>query len=191
MISALVAAEIDGERLGEAELAATVGLILGAGHETTTNLIGNAALALIRHPGERKRLLDAPALMPLAVEEFLRFDSPVQATDRVALEDLEIDGRRIARGRFCVLILGAANRDPEVFADPDRLDVGRTENRHLAFGQGIHFCLGAGLARLEGQVALAGLLRRFPDFAGDVTRPSWRASMTLRGLAALPVRLRG
>jgi cytochrome P450 len=189
MISALVTAEIDGDRLGDAELAATVGLILGAGHETTTNLVGNAAIALLRNPGERKRLLDAPSLLGGAVEEFLRYDSPVQATDRVATEDVEIDGHVVRRGQFCVLLLGAANRDPDVFADPDRLDVGRTENRHLAFGQGVHFCLGAGLARLEAQVVLAALLRRFPDFSGDTTRPSWRPSMTLRGVTKLPITL--
>jgi cytochrome P450 len=190
LISALVSAEIGGDRLGEAELTATVGLILGAGHETTTNLIGNAAIALLRNPGERKRLLDAPALLPGAVEEFLRYDAPVQATDRVATADCEIDGRRIRRGQFCVLLIGAANRDPEAFAEPDRLDVGRTECRHLSFGQGIHFCLGAGLARLEAQVALGALLRRFPDFQADVERPEWRRSMTLRGVTRLPVTLR-
>ena len=190
MISALVSAEVGGDRLGEAELGATVGLILGAGHETTTNLIGNAAIALLRNPGERKRLADDPALLPGAVEEFLRYDAPVQATDRVALEDCEIDGRRIRRGQFCVLLIGAANRDPEVFADPERLDVGRAAGRHLSFGQGIHFCLGAGLARLEAQVALGALLRRFPDFDADVRSPDWRRSMTLRGVTQLPVTLR-
>ena len=108
----------------------------------------------------------------------------------MATADVEIDGRRIRRGQFCVLLLGAANRDPEAFAEPDRLDVGRSECRHLSFGQGIHFCLGAGLARLEAQVALGSLLRRFPDFRGDVERPEWRRSMTLRGVTRLPVTLR-
>jgi len=190
LISALVAAESGGDRLGDAELTATVGLILGAGHETTTNLIGNAAIALLRNPGERKRLQDDPSLLPRAVEEFLRYDAPVQATDRVATEDCEIDGHRIRAGQFCALLIGAANRDPETFADPDRLDVGRAESRHLSFGQGVHFCLGAGLARLEGQVAIGGLLRRFPAFEADVTSPDWRRSMTLRGVTRLPVTLR-
>jgi pimeloyl-[acyl-carrier protein] synthase len=189
LISALVR-ESDGDRLNEVELCATVALILGAGHETTTNLIGNAALALLRHPDERKRLLDQPALVESAVEEFLRYDAPVQVTDRVATEDIEIDGQRIRRGQFCVLLLGSANRDAEVFADPDRLDIGRTENRHLSFGAGIHFCLGARLARLEAQVALRVLLERFPRFSGDVREPRWRPSMTLRGVTSLPVSLR-
>ncbi len=189
LISALVSAEASGDRLDEVELAATVALILGAGHETTTNLLGNAALALLAHPGERKRLIDQHELMPAAVEEFLRYEAPVQATDRVATEDVEIGGRRIRRGQFCVLLLGAANRDPEVFPDPDRLDVGRAENRHVSFGAGIHFCLGAGLARLEAQIALRALLERFPRFSGDVRAPSWRPSMTLRGVTSLPVAL--
>jgi cytochrome P450 len=190
LISALVSAESHGDRLSELELSATVALILGAGHETTTNLIGNAALALLRHPDERKRLIDQPPLMPNAVEEFLRYEAPVQATDRVALEDIEIGGRRIRRGQFCVLLLGSANRDPEAFADPDRLDVGRADNHHVSFGAGIHFCLGAGLARLEAQVALRALLERFPDFSGDVREPLWRPSMTLRGVTSLPISLR-
>ena len=190
LISALVSAESSGDRLNEVELCATVALILGAGHETTTNLLGNAALALLRHPDERKRLIDQPGLMPAAVEEFLRYDAPVQATDRVAIEDLEIGGQRIRRGQFCVLLLGSANRDPEAFADPDRLDVGRVENRHVSFGAGIHFCLGAGLARLEAQVALGALLERFPDFTGELHAPRWRRSMTLRGVSSLPLALR-
>jgi len=190
LISALVSAESGGDRLSEVELSATVALILGAGHETTTNLIGNAVRALQLNPGERKRLLDQPALWASAVEEFLRYDAPVQATDRVVVEDVEIDGHRIRRGQFCVLLLGSANRDPELFPDPDRLDVGRTENRHLSFGAGIHFCLGAGLARLEAQVALRALAERFPDFEADVREPRWRPSMTLRGLTSLPIALR-
>ncbi len=190
LISALVAVEASGDRLSEVELCAIVALILGAGHETTTNLLGNAALALLREPGERKRLIDRPELMAGAVEEFLRYDAPVQATDRVATEDVEIDGQIVRRGQFCVLLLGSANRDPEAFTDPDRLDVGRADNRHVSFGAGIHFCLGAGLARLEAQVALRALLERYPSVTGDLRAPLWRKSMTLRGVTSLPIALR-
>jgi cytochrome P450 len=189
LISALVAAEDRGDALTEAELISTVTLILGAGHETTTNLLGNAVLALLRHPGERKRLQDDPSLCESAVEEFLRFDAPVQATDRVAREDVVIDGARVRAGEFAVLLLGAANRDPARFSEPDRLDLGRRDNRHLAFGQGLHFCLGAPLARLEAQLAISALLRRFPDFDGE-REPALRPSITLRGPVSLRLALR-
>jgi cytochrome P450 len=190
LLSALVSAEEAGDRLGGEELASLAGLLLGAGHETTANLLGNAVVALLRNPGERKRLHEQPELMPSAVEEFLRFDSPVQATDRIAGEDVEIGGHRIRRGQFAVLLLGAGNRDPERFAEPDRLDVGRTDNRHLAFGQGTHFCLGAHLARVEAEIALGSFLRRFPDFDGS-PEVRWRESRTLHGPIALPVALQG
>jgi hypothetical protein len=189
LMSALVAAEESGERLDSTELLANCSLLLGAGHETTSNLIGNACVALLRNPGERKRLQDDPSLMRSAVEEFLRFDSPVQATDRVASEDCEIDGARVRKGQFVVLLLGSANRDPEQFEAPDRLDVGRRENRHLAFGHGAHFCLGAPLARLEARVALETLLRRFPRFDGGPDPSGWRPSMILRGPTALRISL--
>ena len=189
LISALVAAEKRGDKLDETELGAVCGLILGAGHETTSSLIGNGVLCLLRHPGERKRLQDDPSLLPTAIDEFLRFESPVQATDRVATEDLEIGGKLIRKGRFCLLFLGAGNRDPERFPDPNRLDLGRRENPHLAFSQGGHFCLGAQLARAEGAVAIGTLLRRFPDFSGDPNTKEWRPSLTLRGLRTLPLSL--
>jgi cytochrome P450 len=189
LVSALVSAYDAGDRLSEIELLSICTLILGAGHETTTNLIGNAVLALLRHPGERKRLHDDPGLVESAVEEFLRYDSPVQITDRVATQDCEIGGRRIRRGHLVGLLLGAANRDPAQFADPDRLDLGRQENRHLAFGQGVHFCLGAQLARLEAQLAIGTLVRRFPDFRGDPNVAGWKRSMVLRGVDALPLAL--
>jgi cytochrome P450 len=191
LVSALVAAEQEGERLRGAELLALCALILGAGHETTTNLIGNAVLALLRHPGERKRLQDDPSLMESAVEEFLRYDSPVQATDRVASEDCEIGGQRIEAGRFVAVLIGAANRDPARFPEPDRLELGRADNRHLSFGQGVHYCLGAGLARVEAEIAIGSLLRRFPDVSGSADPPGYVPSLTLRGPTALPLSLCG
>jgi cytochrome P450 len=190
LISALATVEERGEGLSEAELVSLCGLILGAGYETTANLIGNAAVALLRHPGERKRLVDDPGLIASAVEEFLRYESPVQATDRVATRDFEIRGTRIRRGELVVLFLAAANRDPERFPDPDRLDLGRPDNAHLAFSHGPHFCLGAQLARAEAQIAIGTLVRRFPGFEGPPGPLVYRPSFSLRGPAALPVRLR-
>ncbi|HZR80447.1 MAG TPA: cytochrome P450 [Candidatus Binatia bacterium] len=185
LISALVAVEEQGQTLSETELLSLVFLILGAGHETTTNLIGNAVLALLRHPAERRRLQDDPSLVDSAVEEFLRFDSPVQATDRVAAEEAEVAGVRIRRGAVTLCLLGAANRDPARFPDADRLDLGRRDNHHLAFGQGAHFCLGAALARAEAQIAIATLLRELPDLDGDRSASQWRRSMVLRGPTSL------
>jgi pimeloyl-[acyl-carrier protein] synthase len=187
LLSAMLAAEEDGVALGEADVLALCALLLAAGHETTTNLIGNAVLALLGHPGERKRLQDDASLMPSAVEEFLRFDSPVQVTDRVITEDLDFRGHRFRRGQLAVCLIGAANHDPARFPDPDRLDVGRGDRGHLAFGLGPHVCLGAPLARLEAEAALAGLLRRFPSFTGPTEPPGRRASVVLRGPTALPL----
>lgn len=191
LMTALVAAEEGGERLDEVELLALCALILGAGHETTTNLIGNSVLALLRNPGERKRLQDDPGLIESAVEEFLRYDSPVQVTDRVASEDCEIDGHEIPAGTFVATLLGAANRDPARFPDPDRLDIGRDDGRHVSFGQGPHFCPGAHLARMEAQIAIGALLRRFPDLDGPTEPAAWVPSMVLRGPTALPLSLSG
>lgn len=189
LISALAAVEERGDTLSEAELLAICVLILGAGHETTSNLLGNGLLALLQHPAERRRLQDEPTLVASAVEELLRWNSPVQITDRVATEDCEIDGQRVKRGQLVAMVLGSANRDPEQFPDPDRLDLGRIENRHLAFGWGPHFCLGAAVARAEAQIAFSTLLRRFPDFGGDPATATWRPSMVLRGLTRLPIKL--
>jgi cytochrome P450 len=189
LLSAILAAEEDGRALGEADVLALCALLLAAGHETTTNLIGNAVLALLRHPGERKRLQEDPSLMPSAVEEFLRFDSPVQVTDRVITEDLDFRGHAFRRGQLAICMLGAANHDPARFPDPDRLDVARGDRGHLAFGLGPHVCIGAPLARLEAEVALAGLLRRFPNFTGPTEPPGRRASIVLRGPTALPLGL--
>jgi pimeloyl-[acyl-carrier protein] synthase len=188
LISGLVAVEEQGQHLSETELLSLTMLILGAGHETTTNLIANAVLALLRHPDERRRLQDDPSISASAVEEFLRYDSPVQTTDRVATSDCEVAGMPVRRGIVVGLLLGAANRDPAHFADPDRLDLTRADNRHLSFGHGAHFCLGAALARLEAQIALVTLLRRCPDLDGDRTPREWKRSIVLRGPIALHVR---
>jgi cytochrome P450 len=190
LISGLVAAEDAGETLRFPELIGLTMLVLGAGHETTTNLIANAVVGLLRHPRERRRLQDDLGLLPSAVEEFLRWDSPVQLTDRVALEDCEIDGRRVRRGMMVAGLLGAANRDPARFESPDALDVGRSDNAHVSFGHGVHFCLGSALARLETQAAIGTLLARFPNFDGDARPTSYRRSIVLRGPRSLPLRLR-
>lgn len=189
LISAMIEAEEDGCRLDENDLLALCVLILAAGHETTANLIGNAVVTLLRNPDERKRLQDDPSLMPTAVNEFLRFESPIQFTDRAVVEDFELGGQAFRKGQFVAIALGAANRDPGHFDDPDRLDVGRDPNTHLAFGHGSHFCLGSQLAKLEAEIALGALLRRFPKFSGPADPPAWRRSMMLRGPASLPLRL--
>jgi pimeloyl-[acyl-carrier protein] synthase len=190
LLSAMIAAEQDGRVLGEGDLLSLCALLLAAGNETTTNLVANAVLALLRFPDQAERLRIQPALMPAAVEEFLRFDSPVQYTDRVALEDFEFGGQRILRGRPVGLLLAAANHDPAQFAAPHRLDIARADNRHLAFGGGPHFCLGAPLARLEAEVAIGALLRRFPKLAGDPNAVAYRRSVLLRGPLAVPLRTR-
>jgi cytochrome P450 len=179
------------EELSEADLVATCILLLVAGHETTVNLIANGALALLREPGPLAYFRDNPGEAPAVVEELLRYDPPVQLSARVALEDAEIAGQPIRRGEPVMLLLGAANRDPEVFADPDSLDLTRwtaEAPRHLAFGQGIHFCLGAPLARLEGRIALSKLVQR--DIALVPGPLRYRDNLILRGLTELPVRLR-
>jgi cytochrome P450 len=187
LLSALVAVSDHGDVLTEAELLATCILLLVAGHETTVNLIGNGALALLRHPDQRTWFRAHPDAAPGAIEELLRYDPPVQLTGRSALEDAEIGGERIERGQMILLLTGAANRDPAVFPDPDRLDLTRSPERHLAFGLGIHFCLGAPLARLEGQIALTKLFERDVTLTEDTL--SYRDNLILRGLAALPVTL--
>jgi cytochrome P450 len=189
LLSAMLEAEEDGHRLDENDLLALCVLILAAGHETTANLIGNAVLTLLRHPEERKRLQENPSLLPTAVNEFLRFESPIQLTDRAVVEDFELGGRTFRKGEVVGIALAAANRDPRVFDAPDRLDLGREPNPHLAFGHGTHFCLGSQLAKLEAEIALGALLRRFPDFSGPVDPPAWRRSVLLRGPEALRLRL--
>jgi cytochrome P450 len=187
LLTALVQAEEEGSRLTEEELLAMCVLLLVAGHETTTNLIGNGLLALLRHPDQLARLREEPALIRPAVEELLRFDSPVQVIPRTPLEDVEVGGTVVRAGMNLDLLLGAANRDPERFPDPDRLDITRQESKHLAFGHGPHFCLGAPLARLEAQIALGTLVQRFPRLQLAAQSIRWRANFSLRGLTELPV----
>lgn len=190
LVSAMIAAESDGEQpLGEDELLALCALLLAAGSETTVNLIGSAVLLLLRHPGERRRLQDDLALLPSAVEECLRVEPPVQLTDRAVVAPCELGGIRLAPGAIVAAVIAAANRDPERFPDPERFDVGRRGERHLSFGLGGHYCLGASLARLEAEIALGGLLRRFPDFRGEPEPPGWRRSAVLRGPIAVPIQL--
>jgi len=187
LLSGLIAAEEAGDKLNEVELLATCILLLIAGHETTVNLIGNGTLALLRHRDQLQRLRREPTLIGTAVEELLRFDGPVQRTARIPSEDVVFGGRTIAKGEMVMPFIGAADRDPAQFAEPDRLDIGRTDNRHIAFGWGIHFCLGAPLARLEGQIAVNTLVRRLPKLELATPEPEYRQSLTLRGLKALPV----
>ena len=188
ILSALIEVEEDGERLNEREMLNMLRLLVIAGNETSTNLIGNGVLALLRHPEELGRLRDEPGLIPGAVEELLRFDAPVQATFRRALADCEVNGFRLRRRDNIVLLLGAANRDPDAFEDPDRLDVGRSGGTHLSFGRGIHHCLGALLARLEGRIVLEMLLERFSDLAVLGERLRFRTGIVFRGLDTLPLR---
>lgn len=187
LLSQLVQLEDDGQRLDETELRAVAGLVLAAGFETTVNLLGSGTVLLLEHPDQLARLQADPALWPGAVDEVLRYESPVQLTARFALRDTELAGRRVRRGGLVVTMLGGANRDPEVFADPDRFDVTRENAReHLSFSGGRHFCLGAALARLEGEIGLRTLFERYPDLA---LAPGARRTTTrvLRGWRHLPV----
>ncbi|QIO32178.1 cytochrome P450 [Bradyrhizobium sp. 1(2017)] len=189
LITQLVQAEEDGHKLTNEELTANIILLFGAGHETTVNLIGNGLLALHRNPDQLALLKARPELMAGAVEEFLRYDSSVQMTGRVALEDIDdLGGAKIPKGETVLCLLGSANRDPAVYPDrPDRLDVTRQNVKPLSFGGGIHFCLGAQLARIEAEIAIATLLRRLPDLRiDDVENPQWRPTFVLRGLTRLP-----
>jgi cytochrome P450 len=190
LLTDLVQASDEGERLDAQELLAMTFLLLIAGYVTTVSLVGNGTLALLRRPDQLERLRADPSLVPQAVEELLRFDGPVNpGLTRFALEDLEIGGVRIPRGDMVLLAIAAADRDPDRFPDPDRLDVGAADPGHLAFGHGIHYCLGAALARLEGQVAFTALLARLPDLALDIPEDQlrWTGGGVLRGLRQLPV----
>jgi cytochrome P450 len=185
----LVQAEEDGSKLTNEELSANIILLFGAGHETTVNLIGNGLLALHRNPDQLALLKARPELITNAIEEFLRYDSSVQMTGRVTLEDIDdLAGKKIAKGESVLCLLGSANRDPAVYADrPDRLDIERPNVRPLSFGGGIHFCLGAQLARIEAEIAISTLLRRLPDLRlDDADNPEWRPTFVLRGLKRLP-----
>jgi cytochrome P450 len=191
LLSQLIHVEEQGDQLNHDELIATVMLLFGAGFETTTNLIGNGLLALLDHPAELQRLRDDPSLMDSAVEELLRWDSPVQMDGRMAFEDLDVHGVAVEAGDQVVTLLGAANRDPRVFSDPERFDIGRGGTQLMSFGAGIHYCLGAALARAEGYVVFDRLLDRFPVIEPGWTdeRPVYRDSIVLRGLESLPVHL--
>ena len=188
LLTKLIHAEDDGDRLDEIELVSTAILLFAAGFETTTHLIGNGLLALLRHPDQLARLRRDGALVRPAVEELLRYDSPVQITARTAYDDIEIAGHMIGSGSTVLALLGAANRDPGRFTDPERFDVGRSEGPALSFGSGIHYCLGAALARLEAQVVLDRLLDRFGTWELGGGEPRHRDSLTLRGLVDLRVR---
>ena len=187
IISALAHAEEAGDTLTEREMLTMLRLLLVAGNETTTNLLGNGLLALLRHPDQLAALREDPGLIPAAVEELLRFDSPVQTDFRTAVEDCDVNGFPVRRGRNVVTLIGAANHDPAVFDGPDRLDIHRREVSHISFGRGIHHCLGAQLARLEGRVAFEVLLERFSSIRLLTDRPAFRHSIVLRGLRSLPI----
>ncbi|MBI5089907.1 MAG: cytochrome P450 [Actinobacteria bacterium] len=190
LLSGLLVAEEAGDRLSTAELLAFVTLLYVAGHETTVNLIGNGTLALLRHPHELRRWVADPSIETNAIDELLRYDGPVQQTVRVPLEDVRFGDVEVAAGTTVMTVLGAANHDPEVFDEPHRLRLDRPNaGRHLAFAAGVHYCLGASLAKLEATVAIGTLIRRFPDvhLAGE---PSWRDRLTIRGVGRLPLSLR-
>jgi pimeloyl-[acyl-carrier protein] synthase len=184
----MVAAEEQGELLTEDEVTATAILLLVAGNETTTNLIGNGMLALLRNPDERRRIQRDPNLLPTAVDEMLRYDGPAQIAARIVTQELELHGKQMTPGQVVFCTLGAANHDPERFPDPDRFDAGRTPNRHLAFGLGIHYCLGAPLAVTEARIAFETLLRRFPEPEAQFETPDFGPSFILRGLNSLPIK---
>lgn len=186
LVSALATTEVDGACLPVDDVVSIVILLVVAGHETTANVVGNGLLALLRHPDQLRRWREDATLDRTAVEELLRFDGPVQASQRITLETVEIGGATVPARRMLILCAGAANRDPEAFTNADRLDLGRTVNPHLAFGAGPHFCIGAGLARLEARIMLTTLIRRLPGLRLD-GRPVRRPSFTIRGLEALPI----
>ena len=187
LVSSLMNAEIQGDRLSEDEVIANCIVTMVGGQETTTNLIGNGVLSLLRNPDQLEKLHSDLSLIPSAVEELLRYESPSQHTARLAPEDAVLGGRRIRKRQAVIAVMAAGNRDPERFPDPNRLDISRADNRHLAFGWAAHFCFGAALARIEGQVAFEGILRRLADLALEPGPLVWRNNLGLRGLQALPV----
>jgi cytochrome P450 PksS len=194
LITALVQVEEAGDHLTEDEMLAMVFVLLVAGHETTVNLIGSGALALLENPDQRRLLRQKPELIKNAIEELLRYVSPVeQATERYAREDVTLHGITIPKGEMVLAVIASANRDEQQFSDPDRLDITRDNVKHLAFGQGAHYCVGAPLARLEGQIAIQTLVERLPNLE-LATAPQtlrWRPGLTVRGLEALPVAISG
>lgn len=190
LLSALIHLEEDGDSLDHSELLSMVQLLLIAGHETTVNLIGNGMIELMRHPDEQRRLVDDPALLPTAIEEMLRFNGPVETPfPRFAYDSVEMGGQRIPQGDVVIPVLMAANNDPEQFPDPEVFDIGREPNRHVAFGSGIHYCLGAPLARLEARTVIGALLDRHPgiSIAVDDIDLHWNSGFFLRGVRELPI----
>jgi len=187
LVSSLMHAEVNGDRLSEEEVIANCIVTMVGGQETTTNLIGNGLLSLLRNRDQLDKLRADFSLIPSAVEELLRYEAPSQHTARLAPEDTVIGEKQIRNRQAVIAVIGAANRDPERFPDPDRLDITRQDNRHLAFGWAAHFCFGAPLARIEGQIAFEAMLRRFPNLVLEGSPLTWRSNLGLRGLTALPV----
>jgi cytochrome P450 len=190
LIHAFMSAEIEGDKLAHDEIIANLVLTMVGGQETTTNLIGNGLVTLLRHENELARLRTDFSLTQSAVEELLRYESPSQFTVRIAPEDCELGGKTIRKGQSVFAMMGAANRDPERFPDPDRFDIGRQDNKHLAFGWASHFCFGAPLARMEAQIAFETILRRLPEIELKPGPLVWRENLGLRGLKTLPVRFK-
>jgi len=180
-------AEVDGDRLTDEEIVANCIVTMVGGLETTTNLITNGVLSLLRNPDQQKLLRQTPDLMPTAVEELLRYESPSQHTARIARDDLELGGKQIRKGQAVIAVMAAGNRDPERFPEPDRLDIERPDNRHLAFGWASHFCFGAPLARLEAEISFTSLLHRLPELQLVDQPLVWRENLGLRGLKSLPL----
>ncbi len=187
LIGALLNAELDGDNLTEEEVVANSIMLMTGGQETTTNLIGNGILTLLRHPDQLVKLRANPSLIPSAIEELLRYESPIQYTSRLAPDDLQVGGKTIRKGQAVFAMMGAANRDPGRFPDPDRLDICRQDNRHLAFAWGPHFCFGAPLARIEGQIAFETMLRRMPKLSTELGPVTWRENLGFRGLISMPI----
>src|SRR6266404_2393905 len=187
LINSFMTAEIDGDRLTEEEIIANCIVTMVGGQETTPNLIGNGVLSLLRNPDQLQKLRANLSLIPSAVEELLRYESPSQHTARLAPQDTELGGKPIRKRQAVMAVMAAANRDPERFPDPDRLDITRADNRHLAFGWGAHFCFGAPLARIEGQIVFEEMIRHFPTWSLEPGPLVWRTNLGLRGLTALPV----
>lgn len=191
LVSSLMNAEIDGERLTEDEVIANSIITMVGGQETTTNLIGSGTLSLLRNPDELEKLRANLSMIPAAVEELLRYESPSQHTARLAPEDIELGGKLIRKRQAVRAVMAAANRDPERFPDPDRLDITRQDNRHVAFGYGAHFCFGAPLARIEGQIAFEEMIRELPNWSLKSDNLAWRTNLGLRGLTSLWMNFKG
>jgi cytochrome P450 len=188
LLSAILMAEENGRKLSDAQVLSMVGTLFAAGHATTRSLIANGVLALLKHPAQLTKLRETPALIGSAVEEMLRYEAPTQApSPQAALEDVQLGGKTVRKGDLVTVLFGATNRDPARFPDPDRFDVTRTDNEHLAFSMGIHYCLGASLARVEAQVAIAAILARYRDIQMTEAEPKWRSMGRFRGLQSLVV----